>query len=88
MLMRHGVQLPPKLADLLDMIERVGKRGITTETLSWVFYPDKSRKDAANCVKANIWRLNDLLVSTDFQIRPETRGGSYRLVKRKVRAIA
>jgi hypothetical protein len=37
MLMRHGVRLPPRLADLFDMIERSKTRGVLCEVLAWTF---------------------------------------------------
>ena len=46
MLMRHGARLSPRLADLFDMIEHSGERGVLAETLAWVFYPGKSTRDA------------------------------------------
>jgi hypothetical protein len=46
MLMRHGVRLSPKLADIFDMIEHAGERGIDPEVLSSCFYPGKPQAAA------------------------------------------
>jgi len=85
-LLRHGVQLPPLLADLFDMIERTGEAGITSDVLANVFYPSKSLTDGRNCVKANIVHLNDRFAGTDIQIWAGSGGGPYRpfrVVKRR-----
>ena len=74
MLIRHGVRLPPKLADMFDAIAGRGANGLTCETMAWMFYPNKSKRQAAQCVAANIVRLNDLLVETEIQISRSGRG--------------
>jgi hypothetical protein len=71
MLIRHGVQLPPFLADLFDMIEHSKARGVTCEILAGVFYSGKSTREAKNCVKVNISRINDLFASTDVSIHTD-----------------
>jgi hypothetical protein len=68
MLIRHGVKLSPKLADVFDMIERAGKRGITRETLAWVFYPGKSKRDAERCISVTINHINEFLEETDVHV--------------------
>jgi hypothetical protein len=80
MLLRHGVKLSPKLADIFDMINRTN--GIDTETLCWLFYPGKPRRVAGQAVAVSINHLNDLLEPTDFVIRMENRGGPYRVTSR------
>jgi hypothetical protein len=68
MLMRHGVRLPPRLADLFDMIERSKRRGVLCEVLAWVFYPDKAAFAARRCVAVNVHHLNSLLEQTDVRV--------------------
>ena len=88
MLMRHGVRLPPHLADLFDMIERSRKRGILCEVLAGVFYSGKSSAAARQCVAVNISRLNDFLEQTDVRIARGSRGRTvepYRVVRRIIR---
>ena len=82
MLARHGVQLPPLLADIFDMIERSGRRGIPIETLAWVFYSGKSKMEAHRCVAVNVNRLNDFLSPTNFEIRAPGKSLPYRVVER------
>jgi hypothetical protein len=84
-LMRHGVQLSPLLADLFDMIERAGKEGLYSEVLAGVFYPDKPLKDGRNCVKSNVAHLNARLASTDIEIRSGSSNDPkpFRVIKRK-----
>lgn len=85
MLIRHGVQLPPKQADIFDMIEHSGARGVPSEVLASVFYPDKSDADGRNCVKANVWKINSRLGETDVQVKIGGRREPYRVVKVRVR---
>jgi hypothetical protein len=68
MLMRHGVRLPPRLADLFDMIERSKTRGVLCEVLAWVFYPGKASLAARRCVAVNVHHLNSLLEQTDVRV--------------------
>jgi hypothetical protein len=87
MLMRHGVRLPPRCADLFDMIENTGARGVLCETLAWVFYSDKTTRAAKELVAVHINHINDFLEPTDVQIR----GGQwkpYRVVRRKQQRVA
>ena len=79
MLMRHGVRLSPRCADLLDMIEHSGTRGVPEEILVSVFYPDKSTRDAKNCVKVNVSHINNYLQSTDVRV-VKNRDEPYRVV--------
>lgn len=80
-LIRHGAKLSPRSADIFDMIEKSGKRGIPIETLSWVFYSDKSKRAAAKLVAVHVNRLNDLLGATDVEIRMIE--GGYQVLERK-----
>lgn len=66
--MRHGVRLPPRLADLFDMIERSAARGVLCEVLALVFYPGKASRDARRCVAVNIHHLNSFLEQTDVRV--------------------
>jgi hypothetical protein len=69
LLVRHGVALSPRLADLFDLIERSGQRGIFSEVLADIFYPGKSRQAAQRCVNQNIFHLNTRLSETDLEVR-------------------
>jgi hypothetical protein len=84
LLIRHGVQLPPLLADLLDMIERC-PGGISCATLAGIFYPDKSDFDGRQCVHVNVHHLNVKLAETDLQVRAPgyKRDSAYRIIKRR-----
>ena len=68
MLMRHGVLLSPKQADIFDLIENSGHRGILGEVLRYVFYPDKPRKLAQTCVSSTIHQINAVLAETPVHI--------------------
>jgi hypothetical protein len=84
MLMRHGVRLSPRLADLFDVIDHAGDRGVQCEVLADVFWPGKSRQRALDCVRVNIFHLNDKLSETDYEIRAGTNNYKqpYRVQKR------
>jgi len=79
MLVRHGVQLPPLLADIFDLIEK-RKNGQPAEVLRYVFWANKPVREGLRNVWINIYRLNDFLSSTDIRIERETRKGPYRLI--------
>jgi hypothetical protein len=81
LLARHGVALSPRLAELFDIIERAGQRGVSTEVLADIFYPGKSGLAAHDCVKANIFHLNTRLAETDLEVRA-SRYEPYRVVRR------
>lgn len=88
MLVRHGVRLSPRLADLFDMIEHSGKRGILGEVLAWVFYPGKNAHAARRCVITNINHLNSFLEETDVRVISGGHAGDvkpYRIIKRRVK---
>lgn len=78
MLIRHGVRLPPLCADLFDMIEHSGDRGVMCEVLAWVFYSGKSKRDAENCVRVNINRLNNWLPD-NVRVRTDGKLGPYKV---------
>lgn len=81
MLIRAGVKLSPKLADLFDAIAATGNRGLSRETLSWMFYPHHGRRDGANAVKVSINHINDFLAETNIRIRMGHRPfGQYRII--------
>jgi len=69
MLIRHGAKLSPRLADIFDLIEHSGDRGVSMEVLVSVFYTGKSKRDAENCVRVNISHINDMLASTNVRVR-------------------
>jgi hypothetical protein len=79
MLVRHGVRLSPKLADIFDMVEHAGDRGVNLEVLAWCFYPDKPQTTARNAVRVSINHINDYLEETDVRIRMRGRS-SYHVV--------
>jgi hypothetical protein len=69
LLLRHGVQLSPLLADIFDMVERSDTRGITCEVLCGVFYPGRPRAAAKRCMRVNIDHLNIKLAETEIEVR-------------------
>ena len=79
-LMRCGVRLSPRLADIFDMIERAGDHGVTVERLVVAFYAGKPEAAARDAIKSNIWQLNDRLVETTTRVAMQPpRYGAYRL---------
>jgi hypothetical protein len=77
-IIRGGVRLSPKLAEIFDTLSEPA----SLDQLCEVFYSGKPRHDAANCVKVQIHGINDLLRETDYAIcsngkRPPT----YRVVR-------
>jgi hypothetical protein len=84
MLVRHGVKLSPKRADLFDMIERITKAGssITQTALAEIFYPRADEQRGAVNVRVMISQLNDLFESTDVIIRSRC-GNGYRVERRR-----
>lgn len=83
MLLRHGVRLPPRCADIYDVIANSGKRGIPCETLSWVFFPGQATRAAKKCIAVHVNRLNDFLEPTDVMISGG-RWRPYRVVGRRL----
>jgi len=84
LLIRHGVALPPLLADLFDMVWRAGDRGIQPAVLAGVFYPGKSTPAARRAIAVNIFHLNSKLASTDVELRAgQGRQEPYRVQRRK-----
>lgn len=86
MLIRHGVRLPPKLADFFDIINRSGERGITIRLLADIFYPGKSYSAARSNIAVNIHNLNSFLVETDIEIGAGGKGNKgepYKVRRRK-----
>ena len=83
MLMRRGVLLSPRQADLFDFIERSGEYGVPSEVLAGVFYSGKSTRDAQACIRTTVNHINDRLEETDIELRA-SRHEPYRLRKRKI----
>jgi hypothetical protein len=80
-LLRCGVLLPKFLADMFDLIEHSGSRGVTVESLVGAFYFGKPTAAARQAVKVNICRINTHLEETDRRIRMvPPRIGGYRLI--------
>ena len=79
LLMRHGIRLQRKKADLLDVIEKYTKQGygIELDRLAWLTYPDDPRSIACQRVRVHINQLNDLLEATDCRV--VNRDGFYRV---------
>lgn len=71
--MRLGVQLSPRLADLLDVIQHSGGRGVRLDVLSWTLHGGLPKRDAENRIKTGICQLNEFLVQTDFEVRRDRR---------------
>ena len=79
MLTRHGVHLSPRLADIFDIIEHSGDRGVTEEVLSSIFYSGRPSREAYNCIRVNISHINSHLASTDYRVAKTegVRGAEY-----------
>ncbi len=67
--MRHGVLLSPRQADIFDLIENSGDRGVLGEVLAYVFYPDKPRRGAGAIIGVTINQLNSVLEPTRVKIK-------------------
>ncbi|HEY2242602.1 MAG TPA: hypothetical protein VGH47_00075 [Xanthobacteraceae bacterium] len=78
-LIRHGAQLSPKLADIFDAIAGAGARGISFESLRAAIYPDVPNDRAATRLKALIWHLDQALAGTEVYVA-HARGEPYRFV--------
>ena len=69
---RAGTELTKWTAQIFDAIwnaTRAGyRRGIGTERLLVRFYPGVDRKKALQRIHTQIWKINDLLVGTDFRV--------------------
>jgi hypothetical protein len=77
-LVRHGIRLQRKKADLLDLIEKHTTRGgIDLDRLAWLTYPDDPRSIACQRIRVHINQLNDLLEATDCRV--VNRDGRYRV---------
>jgi hypothetical protein len=79
MLMRHGVKLSPKQADIYDMIEHSGSRGVLPDVLRWVFYPDSSKRNAQLGIQVHINQINDRMGEAGIQVCNEERFAPYRV---------
>jgi hypothetical protein len=80
MLERHGARLSPKCADIFDMIEHAGERGVAPEILRDVFFANRPHKAAYAGLKTFIWQINEFLASTDLHIgMRHNREGIYRV---------
>lgn len=77
-LMRHGIRLQRKKADLLDLIEKhTAHDGISLDRLAWLTYPDDPRPAACQRVRVHINQLNDLLEASEWRV--VNRDGRYRV---------
>lgn len=74
MLMRHGVQLSPREADLFDLIAARKNDGIHMDVLAWTWAgASKSAAAQRNLVKTTIYHINERLAATDVLIKGEGR---------------
>ena len=79
-LMRCGIRLQRKKAELFDVIEKYTRHGngIELDRLAWLTYPDDPRLIARQRrVRVHINQLNDLLEATDCRV--VNRDGRYRV---------
>ena len=76
LLMRHGIKLSPKKADLLDAIEDAskGRGGIEISVLVGMLYPGVSKQVALARLRVQISQLNSLLLSTNHRVVSPRRG--------------
>jgi hypothetical protein len=82
MLIRHGVALSPRQADIFDLIENSGERGVLNSVLAWVFYSDKSERAARQLLAVTIHQINAVLASTDAMIKSAGNGTPYKVTRR------
>jgi DNA-binding SARP family transcriptional activator len=76
LLIRYGVKLTPKKAELMDLIERRAA-GVAIGTLAETLYPGAPANRAYERVKTTVCQINDLLAATDYRI--VSRAGLYHL---------
>jgi hypothetical protein len=70
--------MPRLKSELFDSIKLAGDIGITTEELWVMHYSNAKRSAAPTTIKSHVNQINDLLVETDYAIRPDGRGKSAR----------
>lgn len=68
MLLRVGITLSPREADLFDLIDRHERIPMEVLCSAWAG-SSKGRLAQANLVKTTINHINDKLVETDWQIK-------------------
>ncbi len=78
MLMRHGVKLSLKQADVFDAISN-RQEGIESETLCWMFWGDKPRREAQRVLYVTIHQINDMLGPTGIKVAAGGKGLPYRV---------
>ena len=76
LLIRYGVKLTPKKAELLDLVERRAA-GVAIGALAETLYAGVSTKRAHDRIKTQVCQINDLLAATDYRIIK--RAGLYHL---------
>lgn len=77
MLLRHGVRLAPKQADIWDMIEHSGQLGVSDEVLVDVFFSNKPLRDAHNLLKVYVCHINDRMIEAGVKIAKDHKGRLY-----------
>lgn len=82
---RLGVRLTPLKAELFDLVEKAGKAGIGSEALAVRVLAPHQR--SRSTVGQHIYQINDLLGSTDYEIRAG-QGGDRRYRLKRVRSSA
>ena len=65
MLIRRGVKLQHRKAELFDLIDKYTDNadGVGLDRLAWLLYPDTPRFRAKERIKSHICQLNDVLAS-------------------------
>jgi hypothetical protein len=69
-LIRYGVPLSPKLADIFDAVERAGRFGISKEELTVMFFASLSKKTLFVSIK----HINDRFEWLESPIRIKSMG--------------
>jgi hypothetical protein len=69
---RLGVVLTPLKAAIVDAIKRHGDLGVSSESLIWVLYSDRTPVSVTT-LKAHVWQINELLEATDWVIESDRR---------------
>ena len=81
-LIRLGVKLSPRQADIFDVISNTGERGLAQEVLADILSPGKPRRGAMRLAAVHVHTINSILEETDFAIRKAGgKFGRYRLAK-------
>ena len=80
-LLRRGIHLSPRLADIYDHIERRGDLGEEDEVLLSMFYGACSKKVGLANLKSNIWHINQRMAGI-CQVGKSAKHEPYRIYEK------